>query len=476
MAQDNGHAQPAMERTMSQPTTIDQFRSSVRGPVIVPGSSAYEGARRVWNGMIDKRPAVIVRADRAADVAPTIAYARASGLPLAIRGRGHNVAGNGTVEGGIVLDMSSLAAVDVNPDARTVRVEAGATLGDIDRATEPHGLAVPIGVVSGTGIGGLALGGGVGWLVRRYGLTADNLLGADVVLADGTSVSASEDQHPDLLWGLRGGGGNFGVVTSFTFAAHPLAQDVLAGTVMYTRSRWSEALPAYVNWSATLPDELSTMLTFLVPPPDWELGNEVVMFVGFAWAGADRRDGESLVDRLRAACQPDAITIDPTTWVGYQSSMDAVFPNGSRAYWRNSSFEHLNRTLVDVVIAHSGEQTWHGTGVDIHHMGGAFGRVPEDATAYPSRAGEYLLNIYGFWSDAADDPARVAWVKRFSEAVRPHAVVGQYVNFLGADDDDAHRKALAAYGADKLARLATVKRRYDPDNLFHINHNITPAM
>ncbi|MCI0343858.1 MAG: FAD-binding oxidoreductase [Chloroflexi bacterium] len=456
-------------------TSFDQLRSAVRGPVITPEDDRYESARAVWNGMIDKRPAVIVRASGAADVAPTIAHARATGLPLAIRGAGHNVAGNGTVEGGIVLDLGGLNAVDVDPAARLVRVEAGATLGDIDRATEPHGLAVPVGVVSGTGIGGLALGGGVGWLVRAYGLTIDNLVSADVILAHGEPVRASADEHPDLFWGLRGGGGNFGVVTAFTFRAHPLVQDVLAGTLVYARSRWSEALPAYVEWVAGLPDELSTMLTFLVPPPEFGLGSEVIMVVGFAWAGADRRSGEALIDGFRAVYRPDVAGLDPTTWLAYQSSMDAVFPRGSRAYWRNASFDRLDAAMIDTVIEHAEAQGWVGTGADIHHMGGAFGRVQEDATAYPSRAGEFLLNAYGFWSDPGDDAAGTAWVKGFSDAMRPHAIEGQYVNFLGHDDVDANRKALAAYGPEKLARLSRVKRRYDPENLFRINHNISPA-
>jgi FAD/FMN-containing dehydrogenase len=371
--------------------------------------------------------------------------------------------------------MGGLTAVDVDPDARLVRVEAGATLADIDAATEPHDMAVPIGVVSGTGIGGLTLGGGVGWLVRAHGLTIDNLVAADVVLADGTSVRASAEEHPDLFWGLRGGGGNFGVVTAFTFRAHPLDRGAFAGSLVYGRSRWGEALPAYVAWTAGLPDELSSMLTFLVPPADFGLGDEVVMVVGAAWAGAVRREGEALVDRLRAASRPDVEVLDPTTWVAFQSAMDAAMPKGSRAYWRNASFDRFDARMIETVIEWSAAQTWVGTAADIHHMGGAFGRVPEDATAYPSRAGRFLLNIYGFWPDPADDPARIAWVKGFSDAMRPFAIEGQYVNFLGHDEADARGKALAAYGPAKLARLAEIKRRYDPENLFRINHNIPPA-
>ena len=451
-----------------------KLRAAVRGRVLAPDDAGYDEARRVWNGMIDKRPRLIVEAVSAADVAPAIALARETGLPLAIRGGGHNVAGNGTVDDGILLDMGRLHAVEVDRGARLVRVEAGATLGDIDRATEPHALAVPVGVVSGTGIAGLTLGGGVGWLTRRYGLTIDNLVSAEVVLATGEPVRASHDEHPDLFWGLRGGGGNFGVVTSFTFRAHPLDPDVFAGTLVYERPRWAEALRSYVEWAADAPDEVTTLITFMVPPADWELGDRPLMFLGYAWAGADRAAGEAVIGRLRAACPPDIAVLDPTRWLAFQSAFDSAMPKGVRAYWRNASLDRLDGPMIDTLVEHCGAQTF-GTAADLHHMGGAFGRVPEDATAFPNRAATFWLNIYGFWPDPADDAARIAWVKGFSDAVRPHAMAGQYVNFLGHEDGDAHRKALAAYGPAKLERLVALKRRYDPANLFRINHNIPPT-
>ncbi len=456
-------------------STIAKLRASVRGRVLTSTDADFDEARRVWNGMIDKHPAVIVEAADAGDVAPTIAFALASGLPLAIRGGGHNVAGNGTVNDGIVLDMGRLTAVDVDPETRLVRVEAGATLGDIDRATEPFGLVVPVGVVSGTGIAGLTLGGGVGWLIRRYGLTIDNLASADVVLATGEQVRASETDNADLFWGLRGGGGNFGVVTSFTFRTQPLNPDVLAGSLIYEKPRWGEALRRYVEWTADLPDDITTLITFMVPPPDWELGDQALMVVGFAWAGADRSEGEAVIGRLQAACPPDIAVLDPTRWLAFQSAFDSALPKGVRAYWRNASFDRLDDAMIDTLVEHCGAQTWVGTAADLHHMGGAFGRVDEDTTAFPNRSAEFWLNVYGFWPDAADDPARIAWVKGFSDAMQPHAMTGQYINFLGHDDTDAHRKALAAYGPAKLDRLMAVKRRYDPGNLFRINHNIPPT-
>jgi FAD/FMN-containing dehydrogenase len=455
--------------------TIEKLRASIKGRVLAPGDADYDESRRVWNGMIDKRPRLIVQASGAGDVAPAIASARETGLPLAIRGGGHNVAGNGTVDDGILLDLGRLKAVEVDPDARLVRVEAGATLGDIDRATEPYALAVPVGVVSGTGIAGLTLGGGVGWLTRRYGLTVDNLVSAEVTLATGDHVRASGSENSDLFWGLRGGGGNFGVVTSFTFRAHPLDPNVFAGTLIYERPRWTEAFRSYVEWAADVPDEVTTLITFMVPPADWELGDRALMFLGFAWAGADRAEGEVVIDRLRAACSPDVAVLDPTRWLVFQSSFDAAMPKGVRAYWRNASFDRLDGAMIDTLVEHCGAQQWVGTAADLHHMGGAFGRVAEDATAFPNRAAQFWLNIYGFWPDPADDASRILWVKGFSDAMRTHAMAGQYVNFLGHDDADAHQKALAVYGPAKLDRLVELKRRYDPANLFRINHNISPT-
>ncbi len=453
----------------------DALRQAIRGRILTAADADYDARRRVWNGMIERYPALIVEAADADDVAPTIEFARASGLPLAVRGGGHNVAGHGTVDDGLVLDLGRLRAVDVDPVTRLVRVGAGARLRDVDAATEPFGLAVPIGVVSGTGIAGLTLGGGVGWLTRPYGLTIDNLIEADVVLADGSNVRASETKHPDLFWGLRGGGGNFGVVTSFTFQAHPLDPDVYAGTLIYELPRWTEALRAFAAWTADLPDELTTLITFTVPPPDWELGERVLMFLGFAWAGPRREDGEPHIARLQAACPPDAAVLEPTRWMTFQSAFDAMMPDGVRAYWRNASFSALDPSTIETLVEHCGAQTWMGTAADLHHMGGAFGRVPDDATAFPNRSAQFWLNIYGFWPEATDDAARIAWVKGTSAAMDRHAMAGQYVNFLGHDLVDPRERALAVYGPEKLARLTELKRRYDPENLFRVNLNIPPG-
>jgi FAD/FMN-containing dehydrogenase len=455
---------------------LDALKRDIEGLVILPPDPGFDAARRIWNGLIDRRPAAIVEAGAVADIATTIQLVRELGLPLAIRGGGHNVAGNGTVDSGIVLDLSRLNSVDVDPNAREVTVGAGATLGDLDRATEPHGLAVPIGVVSGTGVAGLTLGGGVGWLTRAYGLTVDNLLNADLITATGELVRASATENPELFWGLRGGGGNFGVVTSFTFRAVELAPDMLTGTFIYVADQWPSALGAYQAWTADLPDALTSILTVMVPPPSWDLGSDPLLLVGFTWATPNRADGEQLVDRLRTAAAPTVEVLEPTPWTAWQSAADDLFPKGVRAYWKNTSFDRLDDETIATLVRFGREQTWRGTAFDIHHMGGAFGRVAEDATPFPNRSAGFWLNVYGFWDDPADDEPRSAWIRSFAAAMKPHASGGQYVNFLGQEGGrNGRQAATAVYGPAKLERLVALKRRYDPDNIFRLNHNIPPG-
>ena len=444
--------------------------------LIRPGDAGYDEARRVWNGMIDRRPAEIIRARSVPEVQAAVADARARGLRLAIRGGGHNVAGNGTVDDGLVLDLRAWNEVAVDADRGVVRVGPGAVLADVDRATEPDRLVVPSGVVSQTGMAGLTLGGGVGWLTRAYGLTIDSLIAAEVVTANGDVVRTSADEHPELFWGLRGGGGNFGVVTSFVFRAYPLAAGFFAGNLIYRRPRWGDALRAWRDWSVDLPSELTTISTFLMPPDGWGLGAETVLLLGGMWAGQDPEDGGGVLERLAAAAPPDERAIDETTWVAWQSGADELFPKGVRAYWRNASFDALDNGLLETIARHAGTLDWARTGIDIHLMGGAVAAVPDDATAYPNRAARFLLNIYGTWDEPERDAERIAWVRAFHGDVAPHAAQGQYVNFLGLDrDGDPRAAALAAYGPAKLRRLIEVKRRYDPENVFRLNHNIDPG-
>ena len=464
-----------MTRTALTSDELRELRRRVAGAVVSPQDGWYDAARVVWNEMIDVHPAAVVRASGVGDIAPTIAFARERGFELAVRGGGHNVAGNGTVEGGIVLDTGGLAAVGVDPASQTVRVEGGATLGHIDAATAPHGLAVPVGVVTGTGVAGLTLGGGVGWLTRARGLTADNLVSAELVTADGRSVIASAAENPELFWALHGGGGNFGVVSAFTFRAYPLGPAVFAGQFVYGTDKWRQAWTALREWTRDLPDEMTTITTTFTPPPSLGMGDEPLLVVGFAWASPDHSAGEAQSDRLRALAPPDAEVVGPTSWVDWQASFDPVVAHRVRAYWRNTSFDRLDDDVIDVLIARGLEQTWVGTAFDVHHMGGAFGRVAPDATPFPDRSSQFWINIYGFWRSGADDDARVAFVRSLSTDMERFAGGGHYVNFQGREES-GHRvlDPRQVFGPDKFARLQAVKREFDPENFFHINHNIPP--
>lgn len=455
---------------------LRHLEDQLLGDVIEPAHSSYEEARRVWNGMIDVHPRAVVRAAALSDIDVVLAAAQRMELPLAVRGGGHNVAGHGTVEGGLVLDLGALRHVGVDPEARLVTVEPGALLADVDAATAPYGLAVPLGVVSATGVAGLTLGGGVGWLTRSDGLALDNLVSARVVTGDGTHVYADARQNPDLFWGLRGGGGNFGVVSSFVFRARSLPPDVWGGNLIYSPSNWREALRAFARWSEDLPDEMNTIISILRLPPEFEAGEEPVLVIGFAWVGADRKEGVRLVDRLRNDAPPDAAEVGPIQWPEWQSAMDAVFPKGSRGYWKNISFSRLDEEVIDVLIGFASEVTWYGTGIDIHLLQGVFGRIPEDTTAFPNRSAKYWLNVYGYWSDPAEDTRLTAFARRAHAAMEPYSEHGQYVNFLGAEPGgEPVAAARAAYGDQKYRRLAELKNRYDPGNLFRLNHNILPA-
>jgi hypothetical protein len=466
------------------PEALRTLASSVRGTVIGPGDARYDDARSVWNAMIDRHPAAVVRAGDVTDVGPCLEFAGRHGLPVALRGGGHGVAGYGTVDDGLVLDLGDCRDITVEKDTGTVTVGPGATLADLDRATTAHGLAVPVGVVSATGVAGLTLGGGFGWLTRAHGLTVDNLLAADVVTADGSTVRAGDGEDPDLLWGLKGGGGNFGAVTSFTFAAHPLPPTVLSGNLVYSRHRWERALKAFADWTRDLPDEMTAIVTVLTPPPDWDLGTEPILVVGFAWSGPDHGEGLDCADELAGMAPPDAEEVGPTAWPEWQSAMDALFPKGVRAYWKNTGVLRLDGEVIAALCARAAEQTWQGTAFDLHHMGGAFRRVDARATAFPDRSPEYWLNVYGFWGSAADDARNIAFVRGLARDMEPFSGGSQYVNFMGRepeapssgpDDAEAWRRAAVLYGEEKLDRLAALKRRYDPENAFRLNHNIPPS-
>jgi FAD/FMN-containing dehydrogenase len=456
------------------------LRADIHGTVIVPGDPEYDDARAVWNGMIDRHPVAVVRVADATDVVAAIAFGRQHGLPIAVRGGGHNVAGNGTVDDGVVIDLAALDTVDIDEAGGTVRVGGGATLGMLDRATEPRGLVVAGGVVSETGVAGLTLGGGVGWLTRKHGLTIDNLVAADVVTANGELVHASQDENPDLLWGLKGGGGNFGVVTSFEFRSHSLPAPLYAGNIIHTRETWADALRFYAAWTAGQPDEMTSIITFITLPDGMlppEVDGQPVMVIAFVWAGEDREAGERLIAPLAAYGPPAVVAIEPVSWLDWQSQVDAIVQKGIRAYWKNCYFDHLDEATIATIVEIVDRRVSPLVGVDIHHMGGAFGRVPEDDTAFTNRGAGFWLNLYAMWHDPAHDDANRRWARDSWAAMQPHAAEGMYVNFLGADGgglEEIRDAARAAYGEHKLTRLTDLKDRYDPDNVFRLNHNIPP--
>jgi FAD/FMN-containing dehydrogenase len=450
------------------------------GSLLIPGMPGWDEARRVWNGLIDRHPVAVVRAASDDDVALGIGVARDHGLPLAVRGGGHSVAGNGTVDGGLVLDLGDMRDVRVDAASRSVHAQGGATLADLDRATIEHGLAVPAGVVSGTGVAGLTLGGGMGWLTRAHGLTIDQLLGATVATADGGTIHVSAVDEPDLFWGLRGGGGNFGVVTDFEFRAQLLPREVLAGATFYRQERWAAALDVYAGWAQTIPDELTTIVTWLTPPDDWlpaSLQGRPMLALSFCWAGSDLVAGERAVaDLLAADPAPDHVAVGPTPWLDLQSSADAGFPRGVHAYFKSTFFDGLDAATIATLVEHAGRRRSPMAGTDIHQLGGRYAQVPADATAFGRRDARYILNVWGIWRDAADDTREIAWVRDFWSAMQAHARGGHYVNFLGLEDGrELQAQTRESYAPDAWARLVALKQRWDPGNLFRLNHNVPPS-
>jgi FAD/FMN-containing dehydrogenase len=460
-------------------TALRSIEPQLDGTVVLPGAPGWDDARSVWNGLIDRQPLAVVRVRSAADVSLAVGVGRENRTPIAIRGGGHSVAGNGTADGGLVIDLVEMRAVNVDPGSRIVRVQGGATLADVDRATIEHELVVPAGVVSGTGIGGLTLGGGMGWLTRAHGLTIDHLVGADVVTADGRQVHASATEEPDLFWGLRGGGGNFGVVTEFVFEAVPLPQVVHTGAMYYRRERWAEALAFYARWAQTIPDELTTIVTFMTPPDEWvpeSLQGQPMLLLSFCWAGSDldagRRATAELIDADPA---PDHVAIEPTPWVALQSSADAGFPRGVHAYFKSTFFDVLDDASIATLVEHMGRRTSPLAGTDIHQLGGRYAAVPAGATAFGRRDARFILNVWGVWADAADDAREIAWVRDVWSAMQPYARGGHYVNFLGLEQGKELRtQTRDSYSPEAWDRLVALKRRWDPDNMFRFNTNIPP--
>ena len=453
----------------------DDLRGHLRGALCYPGEPGYDEARTIWNAMIDRRPAAIVRAAAAEDVARAIGVARERQLPLSVRGGGHNIAGLAVCDGGLMIDLSPLKTVRVDPARRTARVEPGATLADFDKAAQAFGLATPLGINSTTGVAGLTLGGGFGWLSRKHGLTIDNLAGADVVLASGAQVHASAEENPDLFWALRGGGGNFGVVTSFEFRLHPIGPEITAGLVVYPFSDAVRILRKYREIVRSAPDELSCWAVLRKAPPLPFLPAEVhgreVLILAMCHIGP-RDEAEAAVAPLRALGKPVGEHVGAMPFVAWQQAFDPLLTPGRRNYWKSHDFVELGDATIDLLAEYAARLPSPECEIFVGHLGGAVNRVPADATAYPHRDVNFVMNVHTRWGDPAEDGACIGWARTFFDAMAPHATGGVYVNFM--PEDEAQRVRRGAYGAN-YERLSRLKARYDPENLFQRNQTIAPA-
>jgi FAD/FMN-containing dehydrogenase len=445
-----------------------------RGALVRPGDASYDALRRIWNGAIDRRPALVARCTGAADVRAAVEFARERELVVAVRGGGHNVAGTAACDGGIVVDLSPMKGLWLDPRARVARAQPGLLFGELDRETQLFGLATPGGIVSHTGIAGLTLGGGLGWLMRRYGLTADNLLSADVVTADGALVRASAEENAELFWGLRGGGGNFGIVTSFEYRLHAVGPTVLAGLILHPAARAREVLSFYRDYVADAPDELMTIVVLRKAPPAPFLPETVhgrpVVIIAACWAGPVEA-GERAMAPLRRFGEPLADLVRPTPYTSHQALLDASVPHGLGYYWKSEYLRPLGDALIDTLVAHAWRAPTPESYAAVFHMGGAVGREDPDGSAFEDRRAAHAMTIDGVWSDPAAAAACVEWARGFWEAVRPHSTGRVYMNFLG---DEGEARVRAAYGPTKFERLRALKRRYDPTNFFRMNQNIAP--
>ncbi|WP_213306828.1 FAD-binding oxidoreductase [Paraburkholderia sacchari] len=453
--------------------SIETLKGALRGQVLQPGDAGYDEARRIWNAMVERRPALIVRCQGCADVRRAVAFARDMGLPLAVRGGGHNIAGSALCDDGLVIDLSPMKSVRVEPATRRAYVEPGATLGDFDHEAQAFGLATPLGINSTTGVAGLTLGGGFGWLSRRFGMSVDNLVAADVVTADGNLLRASADENADLFWAIRGGGGNFGVVTMFEFALHPVGPEVYGGLVVLPFEAAKEALAQYREAAAAMPETLTVWsVSRLAPPlpflPPEVHGKPIIAFA-VCYTGA-LEDGPSAVEPVRRFGQPYGEHLGPMPYAAWQKAFDPLLTPGARNYWKSHNLAALPDALIDTLSDAIATLPSPQCEIFFGQIGAATQRVAADAMAYPNRDALYVMNVHGRWTEPEDDARCIAWARGFFEASKPYALGSVYVNFL---TEDERARVEAAYGPN-MQRLIAIKTRYDPDNLFRCNQNILP--
>ncbi len=464
-----------LDATQLPAGALDALRTGLRGTLVLPTDPGYDEARAIWNAMIDRKPAAIVRAANAEDVVRAVNVAREHKLLVAVRGGGHNIAGNAVCDGGLMIDLSQMKSVKVDSKARTARVEPGATLADFDREAQAHGLATPLGINSTTGVAGFTLGGGFGWTSRKLGLTVDNLIAADIVTADGKLLHVSDKENADLFWAVRGGGGNFGIVTAFEYRLHPVGPEVIAGLIVHPFTQAKEILEGYRKFVATAPDEVTAWvvlrkappLPFL--PPEWH-GKEIVVLA--VCAIGDKEKAEKAVAPLRALGKPVADVIGPSPFAGWQQAFDPLLTPGARNYWKSHDFKKLDDGFIKLLIDAVGNLPTDECEIFLGHLGGAVNKVASDATAYPHRDVEFIMNIHTRWRDAAQDQECIAWARKIFDAATPFATGGVYVNFM--PEDETQRVQKGAYGPN-YERLAKLKAKYDPTNLFCMNQNIKPS-
>lgn len=457
--------------------TVQAFQADLRGEIILPGDPEYDEARRIWNAMIDKYPALIARCGDAGDVAAAVNFAREQELPLAVRGGGHNVSGSAVCDDGLVIDLTLMNEVAVDEEARVAHVEAGATLGDVDRATQEHGLATPTGNMSRTGIAGLTLSGGLSWLRRKVGMSVDNLLAVEIVTADGRLRRASQDENEDLFWGVRGGGGNFGVVTSFEFRLHPVGPEILFLTTMYPIDLGQKVMTAWREWTLTAPEEASTDCLFwsipASPPFPEPLHGAPVVVVAGMYAGP-KEEGVEAFQPLRQIGEPLIDMTGPMAYTEAQSMFDPFFAEGSRQYWKSLYLDDLSDEAIATIVDRAKQRPSPRTLVPIRHLGGAISRVGETETAVGNRSAQYLFSADSTWDDPDDDEANVTWTRSFWREMHRFSHGGIFLSFPGMGEE-GQQLVEAAHGPNH-ERLVALKNKYDPNNLFRMNQNISPTV
>jgi FAD/FMN-containing dehydrogenase len=462
----------SLETPTGDDETTAAFATDLRGDLLGPTDEAYDQARTVWNAMVDRHPALIVQCAGAADVIEAVEFAREQGLGVSVKGGGHNIAGRAVGDDALMIDLSAMNGVTVDPEARTARVEPGVVLNEFDHETQAFGLATPVGYNSTTGIAGLTLGGGFGWLSRKYGMTVDNLLSADVVTAEGELVHASESENEELFWGLRGGGGNFGVVTSFQYRLHEVGPEVLSGPIVHRFEDTAAVLREYREFAASAPDEAAVWFVIRAAPPmpfipETHHGETVLILAAF-YAG-ETSEGERVLAPLRAIGDPIVDAVGPHSYAGWQQAFDGLAEPGARNYWKSHNFVEITDGMIDTFVEYGGRLPSAATEIACAQLGGAINDVPVGATAYPHRDAEFVMNLHTQWTEPSRDDACIAWAREMHEAMAPHATGGVYSNFVPEEVGDAR----AAY-RENYDRLVEVKTEWDPENVFRLNHNVEP--